>query len=289
MSSFSSWEGDPAQSRAAADASGEGRTVRTRASTTVGNPARRGLARVDGAADVPDEARNDPRVERRRIRRGAEATGVVAVPVGSLAVATGPGLSGESDGRFRDFATPPTRSTRSKMNGPGRHVAGRDDGRDKSSVAHRDGCALGRRIRHEFHRARKIRRGRRTIRPGRGGCVRASSGRPSKRKAPPTSESLCFVAGRLTSAVALTRQRNGVQRRDHNLRFRASLQRRKHTLTHARALARERGGSVQDARADVRAASSRSIRAGGARATLSPGFFVVRGGRPRRSIPSPPA
>ena len=36
-----------------------------------------------------------------------------------------------------------------------------------------------------------------------------------------------------TSAVALTRQRNGVQRRDHNLRFRASLQRRKHTLTHA--------------------------------------------------------
>ena len=60
----------------------------------------------------------------------------------------------------------------------------------------------------------------------------ASSGVP-KRKAPPTSESLCFVAGRLTSAVALTRQRNGVQRRDHNLRFRASLQRRKHTLTHA--------------------------------------------------------
>ena len=38
------------------------------------------------------------------------------------------------------------------------------------------------------------------------------------------------VTGRLTGAVAFTRQRNGVQRRDHNKRFRAVMHRRKNTL-----------------------------------------------------------
>jgi cAMP-specific phosphodiesterase 4 len=38
------------------------------------------------------------------------------------------------------------------------------------------------------------------------------------------------IMGRLSGAVAFTRQRNGVQRRDHNKRFRAVLQRRKNTL-----------------------------------------------------------
>ena len=36
--------------------------------------------------------------------------------------------------------------------------------------------------------------------------------------------------GRLSGAVAFTRQLNGVQRRDHNKRFRAVAQRRKNTL-----------------------------------------------------------
>ena len=38
------------------------------------------------------------------------------------------------------------------------------------------------------------------------------------------------IMGRLSGAVAFTRQRNGVQRRDHNKRFSAVLQRRKNTL-----------------------------------------------------------
>ena len=43
-------------------------------------------------------------------------------------------------------------------------------------------------------------------------------------------DALSVIAGRLAGAVAFTRQRNGVQRRDHNKRFRACLHRRKNTL-----------------------------------------------------------
>jgi hypothetical protein len=62
--------------------------------------------------------------------------------------------------------------------------------------------------------------------------VRQSMDINAGKQPPPVmkGKSLSVVAGRLASAVAFTRQRNGVQRRDHNRRFRACLHRRKNTL-----------------------------------------------------------